>query len=197
MQTLPAVIGNRGVARIFNRQLPKYFTADEVRMILSDDLKARDYDAYFMSLFLWNTGTRISEALAVTVSDIDLIGKALRITTLKRKGHIRVLPIQNGFIGELALWINVKGLKRGDKLFQISRKTAYNFVKYACQEAGIDDSRCHPHTFRHAFCVNCIMQGVPVTVLRDWVGHRDITKTLIYTQILAQDTRVFMDGVRF
>ena len=41
------------------------------------------------------------------------------------------------------------------------------------------------------------MQSVPVTVLREWLGHRDITKTLIYTQILAQDSRVFMDNVRF
>ncbi len=197
MQTLPAVIGNRGVARIYNRNLPKYFTADEAHLILSDYLKGQDYDSYFLSLFLWNTGTRISEALSVTVADIDLIGKAVRIVTLKRKGHIRVLPIQNGFIGELALWINVKGLKRGDRLFQISRKTAYNYVQYACEVAGITDERAHPHTWRHAFAVNCIIQGVPVTVLREWLGHRDITKTLIYTQIVGQDTRAFMEGVRF
>ncbi len=198
MQTLPAVIGNRGVARIFNKSLPKYFTADEARMILSDYLKGQDYDSYFLSLFLWNTGLRISEALAITVgSDIDLIGKALRVTTLKRKGHIRVLPLQNGFIGELALWLNVKGLKRDDNLFQMSRKTAYNYVKYACHLSGVDDERAHPHTWRHTFAVNCIIQGVPVTVLREWLGHRDITKTLIYTQIIGQDTRAFMDGVRF
>ncbi len=196
MQTLPAVIGNRGVARIFNKSLPKYFTSDEARRIL-DNLKEQDYDCFFLSLFLWNTGLRISEALSVTVADIDLIGKALRVTTLKRKGHIRVLPLQNGFIGELALWINVKGLKRDDSLFQMSRKTAYNYIKYSCNLSGIEDERCHPHTWRHTFAVNCIIQGVPVTVLREWLGHRDITKTLIYTQILAQDTKVFMDGVRF
>jgi site-specific recombinase XerD len=38
---------------------------------------------------------------------------------------------------------------------------------------------------------------VPITVLKEWLGHRDITKTLIYTRILAQDTRAFMDKVRF
>lgn len=197
MQTLPTVIGNRGVARIFNKSLPKYFTADEARMILSDFLKQEDYDAYFLSLFLWNTGLRVSEALSVTISDIDLMGKALRVVTLKRKGHMRVIPLQNGFVGEIALWVNVKGLKKGEPVFSISRKTAYNYVNHACHVAGITDSRAHPHTWRHTFAVNCIVQNVPITVLREWLGHRDITKTLIYTQILAQDTKVFMDGVRF
>jgi len=88
-------------------------------------------------------------------------------------------------------------LKREDKLFQYNRKTAYNYVLEACTVAGIKDERSHPHTFRHSFAVNCILHGVPITVLRDWLGHRDITKTLIYTQILAHDSRVFMDQVAF
>jgi integrase/recombinase XerD len=125
------------------------------------------------------------------------MGKALRVSTLKRKGHVRVIPLQNGFVGEIALWINLKGIKRGDYLFSISRKTAYNHVKKACNYAGINDKRCHPHSWRHAFGINCIIQGTPITVLREWLGHRDITKTLIYTQILAQDTKVFMDNVQF
>ena len=55
----------------------------------------------------------------------------------------------------------------------------------------------HPHTFRHSFAVNCISHQVPITVLREWLGHRDITQTLIYTQILAQDSRAFMETVAF
>lgn len=194
---LPAVIGSKAVSRVFSTKLPKYFNSDEVRMILSDKLKQEDYDAYFLCLFLWNTGVRISEALSVKPDDIDLMAKALRVRTLKRTGHVRVLPIQNSFIGEIALWINLKGIKRGDYLFQISRKTAYNYVRNACCFAGITDDRGHPHTLRHSFAVNCIVQQVPVTVLKEWLGHRDIMKTLIYTQILAHDTKVFMDNVRF
>jgi integrase len=194
---LPAVIGNRALARTFGQKFPKYFSADEARTILTDYLKQKDYDAFFLSLFLWNTGMRISEALSVKVEDIDMMGKALRVVTLKRKGHIRVIPLQNGFIGEIALWINMNGLKRGEFIFSIARRSAYDQVKRACREAGITDERAHPHTWRHAFAVNCILQNVPITVLQNWLGHRDITKTLIYTQILAQDTKVFMDGVRF
>lgn len=194
---LPAIIGNRAVCQAFDKRLPKYFSIDEARMILSDRLRQEDYDSFFICLFLWSTGVRISEALSVRSQDIDLIGKALRVSTLKRKGHVRVIPLQNGFVGEIALWINFKELKRSDSLFDISRKTAYNYVKKACKFSGINDDRCHPHTWRHAFAVNCIIQQTPITVLREWLGHRDITKTLIYTQIIGQDTRAFMEGVRF
>jgi integrase len=194
---LPAIINNRAISQVLAKNLPKYFTAEEARLILSDSLRQNDYDSYFLSLFLWNTGVRVSEALSTKVEDIDLMGKALRVSTLKRKGHTRVIPLQNGFIGEIALWINLKGIKRGDYLFSISRKSAYNHVRKGCHYAGISDERCHPHTWRHAFGINCIIQGTPITVLREWLGHRDITKTLIYTQILAQDTKVFMDNVKF
>lgn len=194
---LPAVIGSKAVSRVFSTKLPKYFSSDEVRMILSDNLRQQDYDAYFLCLFLWNTGLRVSEALSVKPDDIDLMAKALRVVTLKRTGHVRVIPVQNGFIGEIALWINLKGIKRGDYLFQMSRKTAYNYVRNACHFSGIYDDRGHPHTWRHSFAVNCIIQQVPVTVLQQWLGHRDILKTLIYTKILAHDTKVFMENVRF
>lgn len=194
---LPAVLSSKAVSRTFAKNLPKYFTSEEVRLILSDSLRQEGYDSYFLCLFLWNTGVRISEALSVKVDDIDLMAKAMRVTTLKRTNHIRVIPIQNGFVGEIALWINLKGTKRGDYLFNISRKTAYNYVRKACNIAGIFDDRSHPHSFRHAYAVNCILHSVPVTVLQQWLGHRDITKTLIYTQILAQDTKVFMENIVF
>jgi integrase len=187
----------KDIARAFSRELPKYFTSEEVRQIISEHLRAEDYEAWFLCLFLWNSGARIGEAIATKIDDIDLYGRALKIRTLKRENHTRVIPVQPGFTGEVALWINHKGLKRGDRLFDFTIRTAQNMVKRACETVGIDDKRAHPHTFRHSFAINCIQQGAPITVLKEWLGHRDITKTLIYTQILAHDTRIFMENIRF
>jgi len=194
---LPATIKSRALTQAMMQPLPKYFNQEEVKTILSDELRQEDYKTWFLSLFLWQTGMRVSEALSVKVEDIDLMGKALKVKTLKRQNHIRVIPLQNGFVGEISLWINQQSLKRKDNLFNFNRITAFNKVRKACKLAGLNDDRDHPHTFRHSFAINCIIQSVPVTVLREWLGHRDITKTLIYTQILAQDSRVFMEHVRF
>lgn len=197
MAYLPAINNNKNLSRTFSKALPKYFTAEEARLILSNSLREKNYKAFFLCLFLWNTGTRISEALSVKVSDIDLMGRALRVSTLKRESHERIIPLQNGFVGEVALWINQNELKRGDLMFSFTRRTGLNYVNSACSDAGINDKRTHPHTFRHSFAVNCILQGTPITVLQEWLGHRDISKTLIYTKILALDSRVFMEGIRF
>lgn len=197
MINLPAIRNERSLSRTFSKALPKYFTSSEVKLILSNSLREKNYKAFFLCLFLWNTGTRISEALSVKVSDIDLMGRALRVSTLKRDGHERIIPLQNGFVGEVALWINQNELKRGDLMFSFTRRTGLNLIHLSCAHAGINDKRSHPHTFRHSFAVNCILQGTPITVLQEWLGHRDITKTLIYTKILALDSRVFMEGIRF
>lgn len=188
---------DRQLSVTFSGSLPEYFTRDEVSLILSDHLREKHYKAYFLCLFLWNTGMRVSEALSVRVQDIDLRNRVVRVKTLKRKNHIRTIPLKAEFVGEIAVWINQNELKRQNRLFNFTRRTALNYVKLACKEAGIKDKRCHPHTFRHSFAVNCIVQGVPITVLREWLGHRDITKTLIYTKILAQDSKVFIEQVNF
>jgi site-specific recombinase XerD len=58
-------MGNRQLSRAFSREIPKYFTSDEIHRILSDELKEKHYSAWFLCKFLWNTGTRISEAVSV------------------------------------------------------------------------------------------------------------------------------------
>lgn len=191
------LIPQKALSRIMGKQLPKYFTADEIKRILTEDLRLKKYKAYVLSLLLWNTGARIGEAVNIKVEDIDFPARVIKIKTLKRKGHVRVIPTKPELLGELAIYINHYELKRNDKLFNVSTRAAYNWITYACRLAGIDDDRAHPHTLRHSFAINCLLQGTPITVLQDWLGHRDIAKTLIYTKILAHDTRKFMDDLRF
>ena len=97
-----------------------------------------------------------------------MMARAMRRRTLKRKdGHIRTLPLQPSFMGELAICINQKQLKRSDRIFGVTRRTAHTWVKKACHLAGIVDERGHPHTLRHAFAINCLLQEVPITVLKE------------------------------
>jgi integrase len=167
---LPALMSNKALSQAFNKSLPKYYTSDEIREILSEELRQADYKAWFLILFLWNSGMRVSEALSVKVEDIDMRGRVLRVKTLKRANHMRIIPLQNGFVGEIATWIHEQELKRKDTIFSFKRVTAYNKVQKACKMAELDKERAHPHTFRHSFAVNCIMSGVPKQ--RDRVSER-------------------------
>ncbi len=195
---LPISIFPRALSQTFRRELPKYFNQAELRMILSEELRQKDYPSWFLVFFLSRTGCRITEALNITVASVDFSSRTLRTRTLKRRDIFeRAIPLTGEVIGVIAEYIASLGLQRHDKLFSFTRKTAYIKVQKACREAGIKDERCHPHTLRHTFATTAILNGVPLPVLQAWLGHRDIYNTLIYTQVLAVDSRQFAENLRW
>jgi integrase len=70
-------------------------------------------------------------------------------------------------------------------------------VREACTKAGIEKKRSHPHVLRHSFAVNAVLQRVPLPILQRWMRHSDINNTMVYLQILSQDTRDFYEALEF
>jgi integrase/recombinase XerD len=184
---------------VFARELPSYFTKEEIDQILSNLWQKQRLRDYLLVLLLWQTGARISELLNVKIENIDFFNSLIRLFTLKRKVKSeRVIPLKPQTLGLIALYVNQKNLSKGDKLFNITRQQAFNIVRKAVLEVFPGDTkRAHPHVFRHSFAIYALSSGVPITVVRSWLGHRNITSTLIYTQALAQDTRRFFELVEF
>jgi integrase len=193
------ITSKKHLAITFAKELPPYFTKPEIDQILAELWKKQNLRNYLLVLLLWQTGARISELLSVKVYDIDFFNATIKLQTLKRKIRTeRVLPLKPQTLGLLALYINQFGLQREDKIFKISRQQAFRIVKKAVLEVfSHDTKRAHPHVLRHSFAVYALSQGVPITVVRSWLGHRNITSTLIYTQALAQDTRRFFELLEF
>ncbi|MCC6025505.1 MAG: tyrosine-type recombinase/integrase [Caldimicrobium sp.] len=193
------ITSKKHFAITFAKELPPYFTKPEVDQILTNLWQKQKLRDYLLVLLLWQTGARISELLSVKVSDIDFFNATIKLQTLKRKVRTeRVLPLKPQTLGILALYINQFGLQRDDRIFKISRQQAFRIVKKAVLEVFPGDTkRAHPHVFRHSFAIYALSSGIPITVVRSWLGHRNIISTLIYTQALAQDTRRFFELLEF
>lgn len=88
-------------------------------------------------------------------------------------------------------------LKRDDSILDITRQRAFQIVKETVLKVGYDEERAHPHTFRHSFAVFAVLSGVPILVIKNWLGHSNIQNTLIYMQVLGNDTRRFYEGLNF
>ena len=180
----------------------KYFNSIEIKKILSDELKKKNYNQYLLCLALAYTGARISEVLELQRKDIIELPNSetggieyyLKLRTLKRKEkHFRYLPIHDKLQTELFSFVVLKKLKPKDKIFEISRRSAHTWVKKACNFAGIDDDRTHPHTFRHSFGVAVMLKkDIKIRVLQKWLGHASVENTLIYQDVVASDTKEFM-----
>ena len=195
--SLPLPVSEKQLAIALSRGLPKYFSWPEVQVIL-EAAKADPKKHLFLN-FLWQTGTRVSEAIAIRLKDVDLYGKAIRVPNLKRKNGSaeRIIPIKDSLVAEISTYALKKRLQPEDKLFKFSRFRAYQIVKEACRKAGITDERAHPHTFRHSYAINLLSQGVPIIVVQKLLGHSNIKNTLIYLQIIQEDARKFLEEVRF
>lgn len=192
--TLARIPRDRDLMALGDSELPAYFTKEEVERILS---QVEGRDRLFLSL-LWQTGVRVSEALGIEVKDVDFYSKTLKVKSLKKqRPETRCVPINGSLTGILGSYIAQEGLRGRDRLFGITRQRAFQVVKEACHKTGIDRDRSHPHTFRHSFAVHCVLSGVPLPVLKKWLGHSSIARTMIYCQVLARDTRAFYEAVAF
>jgi len=184
----------------------KYFNRDQINKILSDKLKTTNYSIYLFILTLAYTGARVTEIIGnekikgLRVLDIkEILEKensyyTITIQTIKQKKetwrNLFLIPLLKI---ELLSFISSQKLKPKDKIFNISRKTAYNWTKKACEIAGFKDDRVHPHTFRHSFAINSLTQEKPVPIqeLKRVLGHSSISNTIIYSELIAQDSKIY------
>ena len=59
------------------------------------------------------------------------------------------------------------------------------------------DMKRHPHAWRHGFAINLIMQGKPLEVVKELLGHASILTTHVYSRALAANVRPFMETAEF
>lgn len=173
--------------------MPKYLTRDQVQALLAACGRPRDR---LLVRVLWETGVRVSELMSLTSDSIDFAGEALRVVTLKRHGHRRAVPVRPALLGELARHI-AGGIGRGVRLFPVTRQRVHQIVRRAAASAGLPADQAHPHTLRHSFAVACVLARVPVRVLAEWLGHRSLESTLVYTRVLCADSRRYLGDVDF
>jgi len=158
------------------KEIPSYLTREEVHELLSQIKKPHHH--LFIN-FLWSTGARVSEALAVEVKDIDFKAKHINLLTLKRKKILyRVVPAHDGLLSELAAYLYQKNIREG-KIFNFTRQNAWSMIRKYFLKVGITKNP-HPHIFRHSFCFNCSEQGLHPRILQRLAGHSTVLSTMLY-----------------
>ena len=150
---------------------------------------------------LYRSGLRISEALALRPSDIDLGKHTIRV--LHGKGN---KATTRGFhpsaTDALARWADVRRARglRGPLFCTLAgRAIHHQYVRLMlgrlAAKAGIE-KRVHPHGFRHTFAVELEHAGTPVTVISKLLGHSSVAVTSRYLDHLTNHQAVAtLEGV--
>jgi len=170
-----------------------YLNASEREILEQACHNADDPLASTFGLMLLNTGCRLSEAVALTASSIDLQTEEVVFRTLKRrKLHFRSVPLSPAMMTQLKLVHNLSQRQHDEKqLWPYSRTTAWRRIKALMEKAGIEGPQASPKGFRHGFGIACIERNIPITVVQKWLGHSSPTTTAIYLQVVGPEERSF------
>lgn len=178
-----------------DKRLPKPISIEEVTALIDaasiPDPPIGPRDQALMEV-LYGTGARISEAVGLTIDDVDLEGHAVRLFGKGRKE--RVVPLGSYAIdaieaylvrarpelaskgkGTPALFLNTLGRP-------LSRQSAWAVIQACADRAGIT-SHISPHTLRHSYATHLLSGGADVRVVQELLGHSSVTTTQIYTAV--------------
>lgn len=171
----------------------KYLTQSERRAFLAAASRMPPKVRTFCRTLAY-TGARISEILALTPHRIDTTARVAVIESLKkrRRGIYRAIPIPLDLLNELE---RVHGIgttmqdrdRAKERCWDCSRTTAWNWIKACMALAGISGTPASPKGLRHAFGVSALQAGVPITLVRKWLGHARLSTTEIYVNAVGDE----------
>jgi len=174
-------------------QLKKLLEAPNINSL--DGLRDR---AILESLF--STGLRIAELTALNRDQFNNIEdkKDLEISIIGKGDYPRTVYFSERALSlikkyldtrndkEKALFINYKARKNADR--RLTSRSVERAVKKYSIMAGMPVFTT-PHTLRHSMATDLLSQGVDLRTIQEFLGHRSITSTQIYTHVTNKRLR--------
>jgi integrase/recombinase XerD len=147
---------------------------------------------------LYATGIKVSELVAMKVSDINLAAKYI-ICGDRRE---RCIPFGKTAKAALQDYLNVRtedfNKNNSDILFlnssgeQLSRQGLWKILRAYAKMVGLDN--VNPNTIRHSFAAHLLENGADLGSVQEFLGHADITTTQLYLSHSYKNSReVYMN----
>ena len=139
-------------------------------------------------MLIYSTGTRVSEAVNIKLSDID--SKSMQVNIQEGKGlKQRKVPLSPVMLKALRSFY--KEYNPQYYLFEGAKGKGTHLgvsaVREICRNARYKTphikKRYTPHTFRHSFATHHLEQGTNLLVIQLLMVHADLTHTLKYLNL--------------
>ncbi len=180
--------------------LPKALSIEDVKRLLEsvgpDSDPASLRDAALLE-FLYGSGARVSEAVSLSLDDLDFDGDLAVVRLLGKGGKERLVPLGGYAVralgaylarsrpilaargpGNTSLFLNLRGRP-------LSRQSAWESINRAAARAGLE-GRVSPHTLRHSFATHLLEGGASIREVQELLGHASVSTTQIYTKLSPQ-----------
>jgi site-specific recombinase XerD len=192
------------VSNIDTKKLPQpqfsYFTTSEITLLLSLPKGTRDIECRNKVIlsFLYGSGARAQELCDLTVNDIRF-GKSTSVRLTGKGSKSRVVTIPERCADLLQDYLHRNRLDEREKrgMYVFSSQT-HTHMTISCVEAIVSkyvklakrqypdlfhEKRYSPHSFRHSIAVHMLESGIPLPVIKVFLGHSSINSTMIYATV--------------
>jgi integrase/recombinase XerD len=176
-----------------------YLLPDEIRRMIAvaEQRRMGDRDALLIKL-LFITGLRISEALSLTLTNLErprLEAPYLRVIGKGKKPRMVTCPPE--LADSLEAYARRHNIADHDRLFPINRKMAYLMVRQSGERAGLQ-KKIFPHLLRHSCAIERLKQTGNPRALQIHLGHSTPLMTMRYLSTLgAEEALRIQQGVKF
>lgn len=167
------------------KRLPDILTPAQVGLMISETKQQR-YQVFFLTLY--SMGLRLSEALNLTVHDID--SQLMQVHVRDGKGgKDRLIPIPQRTLAALRCYWKIH--RHPQLLFPGQGRGADSPMDKGGVQKAMKKvlSTCRinkpisPHSLRHCFATHLLEQGLDLRSLQLLLGHASLNTTARYTQL--------------
>lgn len=176
------------------RVVIRSLSSEQIGQLLSQ-FNVKDFTGlrnWTMTLLLLDSGMRLSEILGVKVQDVSF--QAGSINVLGKGAKERLVLF--GALAKKALWDYRE--RRGDIPGQdflfvdhfgrpVKKRWYQQILARAGKAAGIEGVRVSPHTLRHTFAVQYVLNGGDAFSLQRLLGHSSLETVRLYLNLANRD----------
>ena len=150
---------------------------------------------------LFSTGLRIAELMALNRDQFVNIKnkKDLEITIIGKGNYPRTVYFSERALNWIKKYLETRKKDEKKPLFihyrsridaepRLTNRSIERSVKKYAIMAGIPIFTT-PHTIRHSYATDLLSQGVDLRIIQEFLGHRSITSTQIYTHVTNKRLR--------
>jgi site-specific recombinase XerD len=172
------------------KRLPKTLSQDQIMSLLKGIRRDRPIDKRNLAIlsFLYGTGARVSELVALNISDVDFNTGLVRLRG--KGGRDRIVPAGSFVIEKLKQWVDLR-IDTGDAVFtsmngrRISDRHIRNILRAALDRAALG-LPLSPHGLRHSFATHMLENGADIRTVQELLGHMSLSTTQVYTHIATE-----------
>jgi site-specific recombinase XerD len=188
------------------KKLPIYLTIQEVTSLL-DGVQNSQLPTSFpyrdRALFelLYATGVRCGEVAQITIADLDMVNKTIKIFGKGKKERIVLFGCKAAQSLELYLQHERQPIAAGvEKLFLNTKNSPLStgdirriiimFRQFLTISRPIT-----PHKIRHSYATHLLQRGMDLRMVQELLGHQTLASTEIYTHISLEQLKIMCNTI--